>query len=211
MYLFDKQGSKINVYNMVANSQAIKEYKEQELYKMDPYNKIVYCAKTNAEPILELKDVIYDSELNYNIAGEFHQFYYDCYKPEVIRYFIEGSFNNNRVVKVLNGKEEIVGYLLITQGYNTKLSQGENSMFNILSIPRSLYLLQMLQQCHFDTLNDADINEQLKLFQLIKEPVDELSINDFSYLNEGQRNMMSSSEMILERKLKIDSQNRKKK
>lgn len=208
MYLFDKKDNNVLVYDLKPDLEAIENYRASEMRNI-PFEELVYHATTNGEPLLETKNIIKLSELNFNDGEEYHKFELDTYKSAIkisllLSNYIKGDYVDSRVVSLLNDENEAIKYLLVPFAYKARYypSFNRKSLEDILSIPKSLYLLQMLQQGHFNALKDEDITKQLALFNLSEEPINIFGPADFSDTKKN-RAMIASSNMILQRKKKL--------
>lgn len=211
MYLFDRKGNSINVYSLTPDFEALKKYRAEELRKAFAEEELVYKALTNSEPILENKDVLKMSELNYDIDGEYHKLELDKHKSmveiiHVLGNFLNGEYVSNRIVQVLNENNEVIKYLLIVSNYLIKYypSFNQKHMHHILNLPRSLYLLQLLQQQKYSELKNENIDSLLSMFKLSEQPVDNFGYT--SFINQDKTlEMVNSSQHILQRKLELNS------
>ena len=173
MYLFNRNGNGIDVYSLVPDFEALRKYRTNELRKAFSEEELVYTAHTNSEPILEIKDVVTLSELNYDNDGEYHKLELDKNKSmveiiHILGNYLNGDYINNRIVQVLNENNEVVKYLLIVSNYLVKYypTFNQKHMYHILSLPKSLYLLQQLQQQKYSNLENENIDELLCMFNL---------------------------------------------
>lgn len=84
--------------------------------------------------------------------------------------YIHGQFTDRSVVRIQY--PEIMKYYLlrrISYGYLGEYDGGKNfKMEDIIQLPESLYLLQLLEQGRFTLLEDKDITKQLELYTLSK-------------------------------------------
>lgn len=209
MYLFNKRGNKVDLYTLTPNDAELKKYREEELLKAYGSARF-YCAVTNGAAIFEEKDVVSTSEINFDIDGQYHLFKEDTdksvmSKKTIINDFFNGIYNNCRVIKVLDDSGKICGYLLLTQDYYCRYDQGNTvkHIENIILIPKSLYLLQMLMQERFNLLYDENINDILQMFTLSRWPVDRIiygSSFEPDRITKEELEMYESSKDILKRK-----------
>lgn len=100
-------------------------------------------------------------------------------------YGMEGFINNQKTIPTYSDEKEIIYYLLITGTYEPQKLSSHVVMKNIVSIPQSLYLLQMLIQGHLDKLAFENIDEQLPLFDFSVYPINSIPLeyleNAFKY------------------------------
>ncbi len=164
MYLYDREDKKINVYELNANKERLAKYKKEELEKaICPKFRFFKSKATDKRP-LEERDVllywmeIYDHETLYWSDGHYH--FMEFYLPDeeevhkqarILNDYYEGKFSQNKVFEVYDYNEKtstfkVIEHLLLTQPYEPDENNLEISvMHNILSIPKSLYLLQVLE------------------------------------------------------------------
>ena len=105
---------------------------------------------------------------------------------ETIKGYYNGEYSTSPVVQIEHLKE--LKYLLLTsQEYECNVNEHGGS-FNfcqlivdgIIPIPKSLYLLQLIEQEKFSLLQGEDIKEQLELFNLKQvDTIDSLEIKRF--------------------------------
>lgn len=195
--LFNRDGENIFIYKMIPDEGKIsnfKRYEEERILEKDR----VYCAKTSLFNILEENEVD-ESKLNTKIDGlrmgkgsYFHSFepvgYTDYYKNLLENYY-NGLYTDSRVVTILryygSYRNKAIKYLLMTMD---KYKDGEIN--NIISIPESLYYMQMIEQGRFGSIYRDNIDTQLSFYTLSNEPVNQLTIYDLENLHKS----LSSSE-----------------
>ncbi len=118
-------------------------------------------------------------------------------------YGIEGFINNKRMVTTYCNEKQIVHYLLITNRYEPQKLSSHVVMKNIISIPKSLYLLQLLIQGKFKKIDSNEIDKLITLFDFSLYPV---SIIPLEYLEKAFRyDLIDSSINDINQKLE-DSQ-----
>lgn len=83
----------------------------------------------------------------------------------------EGYINGKPFTQAYITDKETIYYLLITDYYKLQNLSNHAVMENIISIPKSLYLLQLLQQGNFNKIGDEDITSQLSLFDFNYNPI----------------------------------------
>lgn len=98
--------------------------------------------------------------------------------------YLNGDFQDNSAIKLnFNGLND---YFLLTEKdyeYLGTYNNGKNYILRgILRLPESLYILQMLEQGHFERLKNFNIEEQLKLFTIDK--IDDLAIDEIKKLDQ---------------------------
>ena len=118
--------------------------------------------------------------LRFQKSAYFHSFE-PCFDSENVQNLIinycAGAFVNSRVVLVqrpTSGRRtKSVKYLLTTQDKYIN-----REMKDIISIPECLYYLQMLEQGKFSVVYRDEIDEQLRMFSVSKEPQISLTVDE---------------------------------
>ncbi len=177
MFLYEKNDKNIDVFSLSRNAQNIRDYRIEQMKKIPLDRRCLYTEEIysgNGGPILfekNLKSHIFSKEeligknksLNYNTDLE------DC--SDLLQRFYSDKYINKSVARV--DFENKLRYLLIVSNYvNFRKVNGKEIMRieDIIEIPKSLYLLQLLEQKKFSLIAKDDISEQLNLF-------------DFNYVN----------------------------
>lgn len=97
-------------------------------------------------------------------------------------YCMEGIINDKEIVTPYSNEKQVINYLLITNHYEIEKLSSHAVMKNIISIPKSLYLLLLLNQGKLNKIDDEDIDKQLSLFDFSIYPV---SIIPLEYLEKA--------------------------
>lgn len=112
---------------------------------------------------------------------------------------IEGNINNKSFIYNCDNEKSMVYYLLITSSYEREPFSSHVCMSNIVSIPQSLYLLQLLLQGRFHNL-DENIDEQLSLFDFKFYPIE---VIPFEYIESMSKyGLIDNSTSMIDEKLK---------
>lgn len=82
-------------------------------------------------------------------------------------YCMEGIINNREI----SNEKQIIHYLLITGTYELERLSSHVVMKNIISIPKSLYLLLLLNKGKLNKIGDENIDQQLSLFDFSIYPI----------------------------------------
>ena len=191
--IYNLVGNYIDIYNLIPNESKIASYKKRELERNIPEKDRIYTAETSAFKILE-EDLVEEDRLNRttemigNMRTPYYHhfnaaFYHEDYQKLVNDYY-QGLYTNSRVVRIkredIARRVKIVKYLLMTQD---KYVNG--SIKGMISIPETLYLLQMIEQGKFGLVYKEQIDEQLSLFDLTDEPIANMSIDDLKAWHES--------------------------
>lgn len=172
MFLYEKDFDAINIYELTTDDEVLQKYRMDEMKKI-PICEQVGCAVTglgqnNLEIFCDDKDKI-DSDIFYwiKLNTPFHKvdFYNDNFngKNDILNKFYSGNFIDKKIAKVMDLK--LMKYFLLSSDKYI-YSKGKKVMEGIIQIPESLYLLSLIEQQKFSLLDDVDVSEQLKLFNL---------------------------------------------
>lgn len=192
MYLYDKTKEIIDVYTMISNNQKAAEFKKNEIESSIPFEERILRASTNDIKELEniVQPILWSKLQQENMCGEnfWHKVAsYQMSGEEKIRQanllkgYYNGEFTDKSIALIEdynkeNSKFEIIKYFLLTKSYNE--INGQYIMNDIISLPKSLYFLQMLEQGKFSNVVDEDIDRQLQTFDISKDPIKRISIDE---------------------------------
>ena len=191
MFLYDRTDDIIDVYSMIPNIKKIVKYRKIEADKFSDF-KFLRAVMRGYALLANMNnnDILDESQLNYNpyINEEFHEL-----KPQlmlakekqiILHNFYNGSFDYCKIIRVQNKEENTEKYLLITKNnYKSYGTKDIREMRNIISIPESLYLLQMLLQGNFNIVKYKNIHNQLKQFDISTKPVQKFYVSDIERLS----------------------------
>ena len=172
MYLYDRKDEIIYVHSLEASKDDLYNYRFEQL-KQIPYDEMIFRGVTGIgieeyEIFKEYRDKL-DSVIIQmkNVNGKYHQLERDyCYgsgiiKKQLLEDYYMGKLNDKKIATVQDLKE-LKYFLLSRDEYiyypNRKILKG------ILQIPKSLYLLSLIEQEKYSLIKDEDIEEQLSLF-----------------------------------------------
>ena len=190
MYLFDRNGDNIEIYTMTPNESWIKEYKAEEM-KQIPQSEQVITIETNTQPLIDgsispkkpIDINVRDLNSSYGtLAGvKYHKVLEQTKTKESIadsvEAYLEGERNSSPIARIYAINEQkrkltILRYLLLDGSYTKRrLFGAKRTLTDVLNIPESLYLLELLNRGQFDLLDNKDITDQLELFAISSEPV----------------------------------------
>lgn len=212
MYLFNRKGNRIDIYTLVPDEDKLKIYREEEMAKV-PYQDMLYRASTNGPVVLGTKDVYSINELDFKHNGIYHEFLKDHDRPMrevvlLINNYINGFYKDCPVAKIVDENGKVLNYVLLPFEYMRQYYPLFNMLYldNVLSIPKSLYLLQLLELERFDALKGENIDEQLSMFSLSKGPIDHIFCNpdiDEDCFGLEDMKLVEASQLILKRKKKM--------
>jgi len=173
---------------MIPNLKRIMEFKKREIKRVDP-NEVVLLVKSServlegSDEVIQLSDIFfgeYSPETLHPYSRIF--FYDDVYsnvrneKRTLLRNYINGTLQDTRAKKVMELKEAKYYLLLTQQNYFEQHMTEWLTMRGIISLPKSLYLLYLLENGQFNKLIDEDIEEQFRLYDY--EHSKTLDLND---------------------------------
>lgn len=173
MFLYENNDKFIDVYKLVPKLEDITKYKISEMEKI--YNgEKVWRASTNGNVILEDNcDTICAKELNKCINDIYGTDYHDfrTVDNEEANKFLNLYFNDvnsKRFYKIKNSGDNLRYIILLNQYYSViNYPTREFVMNGIISVPRSLYLLEVFLNERFDLLKNDEIDNLLKLFDIM--------------------------------------------
>ena len=193
MHLFEKNGTEINIYEMKADNKRLFDYKQKEMTQLPLDERILRAvAKNPGAKLLQYeKDYYLFRDLNGGPHGIYGNHTLDKYsmteqeiarQAKLLKEYYNGKFRYSDIREIYDYDEserklKIIKYWLLTQGfYHTRDSQ-RPTMDNIIQLPKSLYLLYLLEKGNFHKISDQDdISEQLKCFDIQELPNEKISI-----------------------------------
>lgn len=189
MLIYDLKENSIDVYTMNPKVEELKRYR-RNVMRRQKIEEMFYSLKTNCEDTLEkinLGGAVDIKLLNYDrdtiigvgpwsrlqLMGNVESYEKETQK-EIIERYIEGEYDSAISVKTFdyNWEDDIsteLNRLLKTEDARivTKNSQGNVwEIKNMIDLPRSLYLLHLLQQGKYGELIFENIAKQLTLFDI---------------------------------------------
>jgi len=184
MYLYNKNGDKIEVYHLMPKEKQITEYKKNEMQKIPEEDRVLKAVTNDGPKIQNCCGVTFSSEINYGNIHSFFQKYhrlinYDDKEREKALKILEEYYDctcNSKTLEVDSYTKEHKYYLL-SEGnhytYETTMFKPNKLIMNgIIQIPKSLFILQKLYFGYGQDLVDYDICEQMDLFRFNAKPKD---------------------------------------
>ncbi len=206
MFLYDKKEKSLDVYDFTANKDDLIDYRMTQMEQI-PESERIFVAETHIDPYgdLLLFEKYTGKTFNYEVLSAS---YADNYSEErkksdvyrryhvlksdnrskrnnemLLDYYVFGHLADRSVVQI-QYPEIIKYYLLKRTSYDFVGSDeyGKNyKMEDIIQLPESLYLLQLLEQDKFTSFDGKDISEQLELYTLAK--VNEISMEELQKMD----------------------------
>ena len=216
MYLYDNDGEFVCIYELVPKTDKIKEYKKREMEKIPEGARLWTSIASSIDDQIFLQKVhqIPSSRLDFYIpyvsgVSSHRLLLQECENGTIDNYYNSySSFGNPLKVKKGKTNKNIPDYFIVTE--NNYIKDNYNYiMRNIIAIPESLYLLELLLGKRYDLIRDInDVCEQLDLFE-----VKEINRIKIQLLHDMRDYGMISNENVEElvtRKRRILSLNKKK-
>lgn len=218
MYLYDRDDKTINVYELIGNKEKLAKYKKEELEKaISPEFRFLKAKTTNEKPLEDNCDITFwyklESRETYYWSDDYFHFIEGYLldeeeklkQEEILNDYYEGKFSKNKVYEVQDynvetSTFEVVKYLLPTRPYeiDEKNFFKVSVMNHILSIPKSLYLLQLIEQEKFYLVKDEDITKQLQLFDVSEKAIESFDLEKLKRADELNL-LRNSYEDVLEK------------
>lgn len=206
MFLYDKKENSLDVFSFTACNDDLKCYRITQMKQIPKTERIfvaethigqyddsllleAYTGETFNDKILSASYADNDSEerKNSNAYRRYHVLKSDhrskSHNELLLNYYVSGYLTDRSVVQI-QYPEIMKYYLLINARYDLIHSDdyGKNYMMNdIIQLPKSLYLLQLLEQGRFTSLDGKDISEQLALFTL--EKINEVTLEEIKKMD----------------------------
>ena len=185
MYLFEGKSGKITIYSFDLLNEKARQFRESEMKRIkgDKVFMATEHVEKGAKPIFN-KDI--KSKAWYNkkdLKGVTLTPYGEEQEKYVLEEFNKGNLTNpndpSKLLQVTNDNYHRNYYLI---GYS-KAPHTESVIhqafisYNIVRMPKTLYLLSAIEQRQFELTIGSDINRQLKLFTFNEiDKVDEYSV-----------------------------------
>lgn len=189
MLIYDRKGNSIDIYTMNPKVEEVKRYRKSVI-RRHKTEIMFYTLRTNCKDTIanfneggeiDIKLLNYDKDTIIEVSpwssleslGNLEPSEVET-QQEIIERYIEGEYDSVNPVKTFdyNCKDDIfteLNRLLKTESEKivTKNSQGNIwEIKNIINLPKSLYLLQLLQQGKYGRLISENITRQLSLFDI---------------------------------------------
>jgi len=176
MYLYDNDGEFVYVYELVPKEEKIKEYKRKEIEKISEDKRLWTSVASSIDNQIFngnvdfIADAKLDSYIPYYNGVSSHKMISQDYNNEIIDNYCNQLDSFGRPIKIIKGKGDsnLPSYFIITKnGY--MLDGKEYVMKDIITIPESLYNLELLLSKRYDLIKDInELCEQLLLFDVIE-------------------------------------------
>lgn len=183
MYLFSQNKNKIDVYEVVADTDKLKQYRKKIL---DTYqeHELFYTLKSNvSETVFDFIDLfsINQREIEYVKETPKKKKYYSKLLLNVPEKRREKKLQKEVIEKYINGEYQKLHPLIVYHLHKDTCTEEELHYFlrphgivryprewhidNIIDLPKELYLLQLLELGSTSAIpRDEDLSEQLKIY-----------------------------------------------
>lgn len=211
MFLYDIKGTTLKVYEFKSNKKDLQDYRIEQLSTIPENERILtaeaYTGPFEETPLLELYmcfienvaiPIEYINSKEPDSCGRYHQIKHidsiSSTEIELLEAYYDGLLNNRKVVRVQDLNK--IRYLLLRSNkYENDPSDSRHKiMKDIIELPESLYILQLLEQGNFHLIENEDISEQLSLYSID-------IFNEFSLINFAKMDQCGITENIYERAL----------
>lgn len=173
MYLYDNDGEFVCIYELIAKEDKIREYKRKEMEKVPEDNRIWTSVASSIDDrvFITKLDMIPSSKLEFYIpyvsGVSSHELLPQNSDKNVIDEYYNSCSSFGRVLKVKKGRtNNLPEYFIVTKDNYIK-DNDSHIMKDIIGVPESLYLLELLLSKRYDLIKDiTDVAEQLDLFEV---------------------------------------------
>ena len=225
MYLCENTNDNILVYLMDPNFSKIKEYRKNQIINNQKIYKVVSNDKNAPFNLKDLKsrpftdfsldDVCYKKRGLIRRSHDIIEIDYDLCLPsytiDPIQSYYTGGYEDAALVRIYKKSDtlkqvEFVRHLLINRDY-TYENEHSNSKYieNIVGITDEAFVLELLKRGHFSATGNADISEQIELFDFTKEPVASIPKKEYLfyswcgtvYKNDYSEQQINNSQKVL--------------
>lgn len=206
MFLYDKNKKSLDIYDFTASKEDLINYRITQMEQIPETERVFvaethidqygdsplfekYTGKTFNDKILSASYADNDSEKRKNSDAyrRYHVLKNDnrskINNKMLLDYYEGGHLTDRSVVKIQY--PEIIKYYLLKNARYDFAGLDEYGcnykMGDIIQLPESLYLLQLLEQGKFTSFNGKDISKQLELYTLAK--INEINLEEIQKMD----------------------------
>ncbi len=210
MLVSDIKGNNAKFYEFTADQGALEKFRENEMLKV-PYAERIFSTVGTVR-LFENRDEVYEDDLNFESYKKMHSLIAEKDKSmrevcELMANFYRGDYKFSRIIKILNKDGEVIKYFLLPfSQYQLFLAIPGINLYvldNIISVPKSLYLLQMLEQGNFKALEGENVDNLLEMFTVSDAPVSEVNFDQGDNISYGRSEYDKATHHVLTRKLEL--------
>ncbi len=174
MFVTEIKKNRINVYDVEAKKEELKQYRKFILENYQRKNHdLVYSLQGNDYDVFQTflanDTSILERELNLDQKDKFGFTKWTKLKvmptrcDYIVEDYLDGKYDEKIAKRIIPSKPTLA--LLITQPKKDIICKEYYKIDNLLLLPNELYILQFLLQNKLLRLKNEDIDEQLKLFE----------------------------------------------
>ena len=189
MFLYDKKDKTIDVFTLTHNPQEIRNYKIEQMKKIPVDERGLFTEEIvpsfQSTPVLFKKNLYSEVIPCSELIGTNKSLNYNTDATDVadlLEWFYSEKYNDRPVARISNLKK--LKYLLVASNCIDAREENDKVIMkieDIIEIPKSLYLLQLLQQEKFSIISGEDIYEQLDLFNF--SYVDNINLDELQKMD----------------------------
>ena len=205
MYLYEKEKDKINVYELKELKDKLFEYRRKEMEKLNKHSILYNFLSNDVHTMYSLMQCDLDEKKLITKENKFFihkngvklENVYYLYDNQIIidgllYQFCNGYYNlSEKLVNLYNGDDVVKHFVLTNNNIDIrkrKLLKIDGEFYkyklsNLINIPETIYLLQLLINEEFEKIYDKNIDELLALYDFQDIPVNSLDINTINFIN----------------------------
>lgn len=196
MFLYDKKENSIDVYSFDENKESMTEYRKSKMLEIPERDRVVVAESYNYDmgesPVFEFYAKKFDTTIipmkyvNFKNGSLSYHFLKTGKtskrnKKILLDSYYFGNLSDRNVARIQD-LNKLRYFLLSKTVYSAQLYDNRfKKLEDIIELPESLYLLQMLEQGKFSLLKNKDISEQLSLFYV--SYINELSLEELKKMD----------------------------
>lgn len=196
MFLYDKKEKSLDVYSFNGYEEDMIQYREDQMLQIPEMDRVFmaesYSHDMGESPLFEfyaerLDTEIIPMEYANSKRGKLRYHFLKTgptskrNKEILLDCFYYGHLSDRKIARIQD-LNKLRYFLLYNTTYSAQLYNSRIRILqDIIELPESLYLLQMLEQGKFALLGDKDISEQLNLFTI--SHIDEISLAELKKMD----------------------------
>ena len=221
MYLFDKKDNKVEVYSMEPNMEKIYDFRKKEMEQIPEDERVLKMVSNKyMDWSMFYSGVINTSRIDFREKGIFNKYYCnliqynmtneererqnklleDYYKSSYFYYKIRINKEYDKIKGLQTIKRLLMDNVCISEKRN------RHAINDIISVPESILLLEILLSQDIHLLENEDISKQIELFNFSANPIEIVDydmIDRYSKLNVVNSNASDKLDCKVEESQKI--------